>query len=328
MSTAPTSPSEVPTAARMSVVLPADRPETLRRMGAALAAQTARAALEVVVVRWPGAWDDGPHLEDDGFAAVRVVEMAAGTPLPEGRAAGARAATTPLVFFGETHAYPRPGWAAAVLAVAASGRWQVVSSSFVNANPHGAVSWACFILDYGDYGEDQPAGAIPSAPIHKGAFPRADLLAFGDRLASALSSGDELPATLEARGRRAYFEPAACIEHLNMTRLGLWLRGRYLIGFLIGANRFERWSPARRALYVLLTPLIALVLLWRIRPVARRFARMERLPWGTWPAMLLGAIARAAGEAVGYACGHLPSMQARADEYELYESVYVGGSAP
>jgi len=313
--------------ARLSIIIPADRPETLRRMREALRAQTARDALEVVVVRWPAAWNDGPRLEDDGYATVRVVDVPAGTTLPSGRAAGARAATTRHVFFAETHAYPRPDWAEAVLAVAESGRWQVVSSSFVNANPHGAVSWACFILDYGSYGDDLPAGEIDSAPIHKGTFLRADLLAFGERLPAALSSGDELPLTLQASGRRAYFEPRACIAHQNVPTLGLWLRGRYLIGFLIGANRTERWRPWRRALYLVLAPLIAAALVWRIRPIVRRIGRVHPLPSGLWPAIVLGAVARAAGEAVAYARGHLPSVQARADEYELFESVYVAGVA-
>jgi len=314
--------------ARLSIVLPADRPETVRRMRRALRAQTVRDALELVVVRWPGAWDEESPLEDDGYAAVRLVDVAPRTSLAHGRAAGARAATTPLVFFAETHAYPRPDWAAAVLAAAASGQWQVISSSFVNANPQGPVSWACFILDYGGFGDDLPAGEIASVPIHKGTFRRADLLAFGERLEPSLSAGDELPETLRERGRRAWFEPGARIEHLNVSRLGLWLRGRYLIGFLIGVNRAERWSPLRRAFYVLLAPLIALVLVWRIVPVVRRFARLHRLPRFTWGAIVLGAIARAAGESIGYARGDLPSMRAQADEYELFESVYANGSAP
>jgi lipopolysaccharide biosynthesis glycosyltransferase len=321
------SPRTASPAARMSVVLPADRPETVRRMRAALAAQTARAALEVIVVRWPGAWADGPPLEEDGYAAIRIVDMPAGAPLPEGRAAGARAATTPLVFFAETHAYPRPGWAAAVLAAATRGEWQVISSAFANGNPAGATSWAAFILDYGEFGDDLPAGEVASVPIHKGTFARQDLLSFGDRLGAALSSGDELPITLVARGRRAYFEPAARIDHLNATSIGMMMRGRCLIGFLIGANRSERWSASRRALYALLAPLIVVVLVWRIAPVKRRIGRTQRLPLGTWPVIVLGSLARVAGEIVGYACGHLPSMQARADAYELSESLYVGGGA-
>lgn len=315
-------------AARLSVILPAERPETLRRMREALREQTARDALEIVVVRWPGAWGDWPRLDDDGYAAVRVVDVPEGASLPDGRTAGARAASSPLVFFAETHAYPSPGWAEAVLRAAASGTWHVVASSFQNANPEGAVSWAGFILDYGSYDAALDAGEIASAPIHKGTFRREDLLAFGERLPAVLSAGDELPLTLQAKGRRVYFEPAARIAHLNAPTLSLWLRGRYLIGFLIGANRAERWSAPRRALYALLAPLIGPVLLWRAMPVMRHVAQAHALPRGTWTAMLLGAFARAAGESVAYALGPVPSLQARADEYELFESVLIGGATP
>lgn len=308
-------------------MLPAERPETLRRMRDALRRQTVRAALEVVVVRWPGEWPDWPQLDADGYAAVQVLDVEHGTTLPAGRAAGARAATSPLVFFAETHAYPSPGWAEAVLAAAESGRWQVIASAFANANPEGAVSWAGFILDYGGYGDDLQAGEIDSAPIHKGTFRRDDLLAFGERLPAVLSAGDELPLALRTSGRRAFFEPAARIAHLNAPTLRLWLRGRYLIGFLIGANRADRWSPLRRALYVLLAPLIGPVLVWRAAPIVRRLAQTHPLPRGTYVAMALGGFARAAGEGVAYALGPVPSVQARADEYELFESVLIGGAS-
>ena len=320
--------TEPPPHARLTIVLPADRPETVHRMRAALRAQSVRDALELVVVRWPEARRDFPCFADDGFAAVRVLDMAPATPLPVGRAAGARAATTPLVFFAETHAFPCPEWAEAVLDAARSGPWQVLSSSFENANPYGAVSWAGFILDYGSFGDDLPEGEIDSAPIHKAIFRRDDLLAFGERLPAVLSAGDELPLALRARGRRAYFVPRARVSHLNARRLGLWLRGRALIGFLIGANRAERWSGARRALYVALAPLIGPVLVWRIVPVVHRFARTTALPRGLWPAIVLGAFARAAGESVAYAFGPVRALYERADAYELSESVVIDGGTP
>ena len=322
-----TAPAETPPAARLSIVLPAERPETVARMRDALRVQTVRAALEIVVVRWPAAWTDWPALEDDGYAAVRIVDVASGTPLPEGRAAGARAATAPLVFFAETHAFPSPGWAEAVLAAFASGPWQVVASSFANANPVGAVSWAGFILDYASFADELPPGEIATAPIHKGTFLRSDLLSFGERLPAVLSAGDELPLGLAALRRRVWFEPAARIEHLNAPTLALWLRGRTLIGFLIGANRAARWTPLRRALYFVLAPLIGPLLVWRIVPVVRCMARTRTLPRGLWPAIVAGAFARAAGEAVAYALGPVPSLHARADEYELAESLLIGAGS-
>jgi hypothetical protein len=312
-----------PPHARLSVVLPADRPETVRRMREALRAQSVRDAIELVVVRWPDARRDFPSFVHDGFATVRVLDMAPGTPLPNGRAAGARAATTPLVFFAETHAFPCPGWAEAVLEATRSGSWQLVSSSFENGNPYGAVSWAGFILDYGVFSADLPEGEIDSAPIHKAVFRRDDLLAFGERLPAVLSAGDELPLALRAQGRRAYFAPRARISHLNPRRLALWLRGRALIGYLIGANRAERWSGARRALYLVLAPLIGPVLVWRIVPAVRHAARNHALPRGLWPAIVLGAFARAAGEAVAYAFGPVPALRERADAYELSDSAAI-----
>jgi hypothetical protein len=319
--------SPVASPPKLSLVVPGERPETVRRMADALRRQTARDALQVIVVRWPGQWTSAPDLGRDGFADVRFVDVGPETNLPQGRAAGARVATAPLLFFSETHAYPRPEWAEAVLA-AASGGFDVISSSFANANPDGAVSWAGFLLDYGAYGLDAPAGEIEPAPIHKGIFPRDAILALGDRIVPALSAGDELAVALRAQGRRTYFEPRAAIDHYNARRLGLWVRGRFLIGFLIGANRADRWSRPRRALYAALWPAIAALLYWRTRPIVRRAERTQRLPRLTRAAIWVGSAARAAGEAVGYAFGSVPAMQRRADAYELVESVYCSPTAP
>ena len=311
--------------ARLAVVLCGDREETFRRSLEAFRRQTACESIEMILVRWR---DAGFEIRDGAgeFAALRVVEVAPGTSLPAARADGARTATAPLVFFCETHAYPRPEWAEAVLEASCEGGHAVVSSAFENANPRTAVSWAGFVSDYGAWMPDRPAGAIAEAPIHKGSYPRDDLLALGDRLASALSAGDELGLALARLGREPWFEPRARIVHHNVADLRPWLRGRFLIGFAIGANRAGRWTIARRLAYGLAWPAIAVVLFARALPLVRRARRLHPLPRGVVAAIAAGAVSRSAGEALAYLCGDLPSMRARVDDYELHESMIAVGA--
>ena len=47
-----------------------------------------------------------------------------------------RATSAPYVFIGETHCFPEPGWARAILAAHAEG-WDTVVPVLTNANPHG-----------------------------------------------------------------------------------------------------------------------------------------------------------------------------------------------
>ena len=65
----------------------------------------------------PASAEGGIRREDlDGFRHVRIVPLDAVETLAPARAAGVRAASAPIVFIGETHIYPQPGWADALLA--------------------------------------------------------------------------------------------------------------------------------------------------------------------------------------------------------------------
>jgi hypothetical protein len=177
-------------------------------------------------------------------------------------------------------------------------------------------------MDYGQWHEDLPAGEIGGGPTWNASYKRSALLDVGERLGRALSGGDELPLTLRASGRRAYFEPAAKIDHTNISRRG-WTYERYLSGLLIGAHRRGMWSPGRRLLYICASPLIPGVILSRIARSVRAARRNGGLPRGTVPAIVLGAIVRTVGEVVGYAVGAAPAAEARMEEYEINKLRYT-----
>ena len=98
------------------------------------------------------------------------------------------AASAPLVFIGETHAYPAPDFAEVMLRTHEKD-WDVVVPGFSNANPEGASSWGSFILDYGAWWDELPAREIHHAPIYNTVSKRSALLAFGERLEEAFSHG-------------------------------------------------------------------------------------------------------------------------------------------
>ena len=112
----------MPESPALSVVLATDVYETIDPVVRALRAQTAHAELEVVlVIPDPGPLKTRVATLDD-FAAVRVVEIESLVPLASARAAGVRAATAPIVYVGETHVFPEPGWAEALIE-AHAGPW-------------------------------------------------------------------------------------------------------------------------------------------------------------------------------------------------------------
>ncbi|HET6798144.1 MAG TPA: hypothetical protein VFH40_13375 [Gemmatimonadales bacterium] len=308
--------------AALSVILVADHFDTIRRVVHCLRDQTARDRIELVILSPDGARFGADPLELTGFAAVQLLEAQVIEPFTMARAMGVRAATAPLIVIGETHSYPHPGWAEALIA-AHELPWAAIAPGFGNANPIGALSWAIFLLDYGRWLTGLRPGEISLAPTHNVAYKRAVLLELGAKLDAALGHGEELTLHFRTWGHRAYFEPAARIDHLNITRPRAWLNERFLGGRLIAGHRSRRWTWPRRFLYFAGSPLIPAVVLSRIRRGVRRARCETRLPGGTMPAILLGALVSAIGEAVGYALGVGPAAESQMTEYELHKACYA-----
>jgi len=308
----------------LSVILATDTYATIRPVVDRWRQQSARKQVELVLVA-PSVDAVRPVLQHRGeFENVRVVENAV-ADLAFARAVGIRAATAPIVFVGETHSYPQPGFVEALLAEF-SNPWSAVGPVFENANPKGFLSWAAFLSDYGRWSEDSSAGETSEMlPIYNVAYRRSVLFELGERLAPSLDHGDELWTTLRARGHRACVVPLARLAHVNVSCAWDWVRERFLAGILIGNHRAQRWSFARRLTYVCGSLLIPLVLTWRVAPSAWRTVRRKSLPWMIIPAILVGMTIKAAGEFAGYA-GFFGNAQREMLEYEVHKLAYAGGA--
>ncbi|MDT7602535.1 MAG: hypothetical protein QOF61_532, partial [Acidobacteriota bacterium] len=148
----------------MSVVLVTpDDFETLRKTVRALRAQSVRAQLELVITA-PSAASlrlDEAAVRD--FYACKVVEVGRVDSTARARAAGVRAASASVVAFGEDHAFPAPGWAAALMARHA-GEWSAVAPVMANANPRSKVSWANLLVEYAPWLEPTEGGEREHLP--------------------------------------------------------------------------------------------------------------------------------------------------------------------
>lgn len=310
----------------LSVVLVTDHFTTIRRVVRHLGDQTARAVIEIVIV-CPSAVALEADSEALGvFAGVVVKEVRSVHPMSLARAVGVRAATADVVFLGETHSYPHPEFAATVIATHRDA-WDVVVPGMDNANDDGAMSWAAFLIDYGYWLFHLPAGQVGAAPTWNVAYKRKSLMDLGTQLGTALTGGDELATAFRERGHTIYFQPAARLDHANVSRsAGDWLHERYLSGLLVGGNRRGRWGASRRWLYVLASPLIPVVLIYRTAPSVRAALRRGRLPRFTIPALVVGAMVRTLGEVVGYIAGARAKEEERMEEYELHKVKYTAAA--
>lgn len=300
----------------MSVVLAADAWDRIEPVVRALGEAPDAPQVELVLVLPHGEETAVEEAGLHGLGDVRTVTVTAVPPLARARAAGVEAATAPYVFVGETHSFAAPGMVAAMV-TAHDPDWGVVVPRFENANPDGATSWAGFLIGYARWAAGRPGGAIDDAPMLNVSYRRSFLVSLGERLPALLTEGEDMHAALLAGGQRLRFEPAARIAHANIPRLGPWLHQRFLAGRAIAGRRSARWSRRHRLAYAIGSPLIPVVVLTRSRRGIAGTLRRDHLPAATIPTLVLGSLAAAFGELLGYLTGEGARSRHRYDVYEL-----------
>ena len=303
----------------LSYIVPADRFETIATVMERIRRQTIADRIEVVIAAPSEAALAMPEEERRGFHSVKVAEVADFGSMPNARAAAIRAASAPVVAIGETHSYPDPDWAEA-LVEAHKGPWAVVGPSLSNANPESMLSWAGMLLDYGPFIDTTKRGEVDFAPGHNSSFKRDALMAYADRLEDVLQSDTELIAELRKRGHRLYLESRARTNHVNMTRPSTWVVERFAAGWHYAAYRSADWSRGRRLVYAVGSPLIPLVRLRRALHDLRTSGHEDLMP-RLLPGLLAALILMSAGELMGYAVGMGPTR--KLFHYELRRLDYV-----
>ncbi len=292
-------------AASMSVVLAtrAGRAGIARVLGH-LCAQSRCGDLELVIVAEASASD--PILREDEaarFASHQVVRLAELSSKAVANAAGARSASAPVVAFAEDHCFADPGWADALLRRFEDASVAAVGPRVRNANPATALSWCDLVVNYGPWLSTAEAGPRSILPGLNSAYRRSALRDYDDRLEAWLEVENEMHLDMERRGLTLAYAPDAVVAHVNLSRWASWLPTLFYAGRLYAAERARAWSAAKRAVYTLGSPAIPF-LRW-VRLLADWPGEVTGLPsrWRLAPALLVGLVADAAGQALGFAGG-------------------------
>jgi hypothetical protein len=301
------------------VLLTPDSYERVRKTISYLARQTARHALEVVLVS-PAELTDVRESELACFAGVVRVRTGPFPDTGHPRAAGARAGTAPLVAFAEDHCFPEPDWAERLIQVY-TGPWAAVSPAMVNANP-GAVSDADFLLNFGHSAWPLPEGAVPNTPWHNTSYRREVLDGYGDRMAYMLEAEIRMHEDLQRRGLGLFMAGSSRVHHVNLSRWSSFLACQVYGGRLYGAARAEAggWSPGRKLFYSLMLPLIPLRRAPDIARHAKRTSAQRNAAFLL--ACAAGLTASALGEVSGYLLGQ-GDMGRRRIAFELYRARHL-----
>ncbi len=287
------------------VVVSLDRYERIRLTVAALRGQTARRQLEIVIVA-PSR--EGLNLNEadlQEFLSYQVVEVGPIRSTGGAIAAGFQRAHAPVVAYAGEHSYPFPTWAEALL-LAHKKPWGAVGAALVNANPGTNISWANLFTDFGSSVAPAVGGVICHLARHHGSYKRELLLGYeSEQLQSFLETEGFLHQALRDRGHQLYFEPAAKSNHVNVSTVLSLIRCEFVEGRLFGAARMrhEKWSMARRLLYILGSPLIPVRRLHLTLQEVRRAEQWDKLFPQILPGLLIALVAHCLGEISGYAFG-------------------------
>ena len=267
--------------------------------------------VELVVACFGGSDIPAQAFERAGFPNVRTV-LSDGLDRGIAEAAAVRAATSDFVLFAQAQSYPRRGFLNALLHEVHEDRWAVIGPSVQAANPGSSVTWAALWILYGPWVDVRTAGVGP-VPGHNSAYRRSALLSLGNSLERSLDAGELLLSELRARGHESFLLPEACMEIVMPATFAAFVRRIFRQGRQFAGQRRQDWSMLRRLGYAVGSPFIPLVRLARILALLRERGHSRAAVTGL-PSLVLGLIAGAAGEFVGYVAGKAepPSANARA----------------
>ena len=251
---------------------------------------------EVIVSRAsPAGASDSPPVRD----GCRMIACPPGATLPEIRGAGLALATGDWIALTEDNCLARPDWLARLLAGCGS-EVDVVAGVVGRATRRRMIDAGACFAEYGFYGTFRAApqpGSAPAITCANVAY-RRNVARTAAAWAAAGEWDNVIHDRLAASGARFGLIGDAIVDENLEHDLRGFARARYRHGRDYATTRCQSFSAARRVALACGTPLLPVLLGWRVWRCAGRAAAgtfMRALPF-----TVAFLAAWAAGEAVGY----------------------------
>ncbi|HSM04441.1 MAG TPA: glycosyltransferase [Longimicrobiales bacterium] len=296
-----------------AILVAPDGPAEVRKTLRHVQAQDVRDRIEVILVT-----EEPDRFEelDDEFAELGGLRRVPFQPIERmgpAKAAGIAVARGGLVVHLEDHAYPRAGWARALLDAWREGEWAAVGPAMGNANPRSGTSWANLFVGYGRWVAPSWSGEREALPGHNCAFDKRILMERGDELGADFDDEWAFFGRLRERGHRFYLTAEARVDHQNISAFASAARLRFHHGRLTAADRARSWSLGKRAAHVLALPLVPLRRFQEVWHQVRASGIDGSIRRRLLPSLLALVTVGSLGEGVGYAFGPGSSPRRKAD---------------
>lgn len=249
--------------------------------------------------------DDISRTIEENYPEVRLIACPPETSLPELRAIALDHAAGQFVVVTEDHCIPANDWLESIALAFSTAPPQTaaVGGCVENGVHDTALDWATFFCEYGFFLAPITEGPTLVLPGMNVAYVHSVLQNI-DR--SVLTGGfweTTLHPMLLNTGKVMISTPTIKLYHSKKFSFTLFVRQRFLYSRHYAGHRFGRHQMTRRLIAFVATPVLPLVLLYRLLKQigAKNRLRLELV--SALPILVLFVMVWAWGEMVGYALG-------------------------
>ena len=266
-----------------------------------LARQTGGVEAEVIVADCVG-----PSVTDfvkTHYPKVRLIAFNSRKSVPDLRSAGILVSRGDIVAITEDHCLAADDWFASLIqAHANQPDAAAIGGAVDNAATERLIDWAVYICEYSNFASPVPNGVAHDLPGPNVSYKRAALDAMRDMLENGYWE-NYLHQRLESAGYQLWSDPSLKVLHKKNFTLKDFLLERVHYGRWYAGVRNEFIGPRRRLYYLLFSPFLPPLILYRLYQRVRRRPDYYGMFIKCLPLICLFTVAWAAGEFVGYLSG-------------------------
>jgi GT2 family glycosyltransferase len=272
---------------------------TIERCLESLQRQKGAPDYEVLVV--DSSTDDTAERVASRFPDVRLFTFAERKYPGDARNAGIARARGAILAFTDADCIVDENWIAEIVKAHESPR-PIIGGSVDNANPESYVGWGYYFCEFSHWMPQLPAATLVEIPTCCLSLKRWAFDKYGPFLEGVYCSDTDFNWKLARAGHPPLFVPSIKVSHINVDNLPRFLKHEPMHGraFARLRARVEGFSRSRRLLYIALSPLLPLLLWFRVARLALAHARTRGRFLAASPVVLAGFAAWSLGELAGY----------------------------